>query len=59
MKIKNNLSAIDKNGRQNGYENSFQCLAEAGIALPCYNVTEPQPPLQINAKHNYISFYLL
>ncbi len=52
------LSAIDENGRQNRYENSFQWLAEAGVALPCYNVTEPQPPLQINAKHNLFKLFM-
>ena len=52
------LSSIDENGRQNRYENSFQWLAEAGVALPCYNVTEPQPPLQINAKHNLFKLFM-
>ena len=52
------LTSIDENGRQNRYENSFQWLAEAGVALPCYNVTEPQPPLQINAKHNLFKLFM-
>ena len=52
------LSAIDENGRHNRYENSFQWLAEAGVALPCYNVTEPQPPIQINAKHNLFKLFM-
>ena len=46
------LKSIDEHGRQNRYENSFEWLADAGVALPCFNVTEPQPPLQLNAKHN-------
>lgn len=52
------LSNIDENGRQNRYENSFQWLAEAGVALPCYNVAEPQPPLQLNAKHSLFKLFM-
>ena len=52
------LSSIDKNGKQNRYENSFAWLADAGVALPCYNVTEPQPPLQLNEKHNLFKFFM-
>lgn len=52
------LSKIDSNGRQNRYQNSFLWLADAGVALPCYNVTEPQPPLQINEKHNLFKLFM-
>ena len=52
------LSAIDKNGRQNRYLNSFLWLSEAGVALPCYNVSEPQPPLQLNEKHNLFKLFM-
>lgn len=52
------LSSIDKNGKQNRYENSFGWLADAGVALPCYNVVEPQPPLQLNAKHNLFKLFM-
>ncbi|HBN82794.1 MAG TPA: ATPase, partial [Clostridiales bacterium] len=31
---------------------------DAGVALPCYNVTEPQPPLQLNAKHNLFKLFM-
>lgn len=51
------LSKIDENGRQNRYQDSFLWLADAGTALPCYNVTEPQPPLQLNAKHNLFKLF--
>ena len=30
----------------------------AGVALPCYNITEPQPPLQLNAKQNLLRLYM-
>lgn len=52
------LSLIDENGRQNRYENSFLWLADAGVSLPCYNVAEPQPPLQLNAKHNLFKLFM-
>lgn len=52
------LTDIDKNGRQLRYQKSFLWLDAAGVALPCYNVTEPQPPLQLNAKHNLFKLYM-
>lgn len=52
------LTKIDEHGRQNRYENSFNWLADAGVALPCYNVTEPQPPLKLNEKHNLMKLYM-
>lgn len=52
------LNSIDKNGRQNRYANSFEWLAEAGVAIPCCNVAEPQAPLQLNAKHSLFKLYM-
>lgn len=52
------LSRVDKNGRQNRYENSFLWLSDAGVALPVYNVTEPQVPLQLNEKRNIFKLFL-
>jgi len=52
------LNKVDGNARINRYENSFQWLSEAGVALPCYNVTEPQPPLQLNEKHNLFKLFM-
>lgn len=52
------LSKIDINGRQNRYQDSFLWLSDAGVALPCYNVTEPQPPLQINEKYNLFKLFM-
>lgn len=37
------LNRIDENGRMNRYGNAFLWLSDAGVALPSYNVTEPQP----------------
>lgn len=52
------LSKVDKNGRQNRYENSFLWLSDAGVALASYNVTEPQPPLQLNEKRNIFKLFM-
>ena len=39
------LNSINASARHIRYEDSFNWLADAGVALPCYNVTEPQAPL--------------
>lgn len=52
------LNRIDENGRQNRYANSFMWLSDAGVALPCYNVTHPQPPLQLNEKHSLFKLFM-
>lgn len=52
------LTKIDKHGRQNRYENSFEWLAYAGAALPCYNSAAPQPPLRLNEKHNIFKLFM-
>lgn len=52
------LTKVDEHGRQNRYENSFEWLAEAGVALPCYNVTEPQPPMTLNEKHSLFKLFM-
>lgn len=52
------LTALDPNGRQQRYEDSFNWLADAGVALPCYNVREPQPPLQLNEKRNLFKLFM-
>lgn len=52
------LNHLDANARQLRYADSFQWLAQAGVALPCYNVTAPQPPLQLNEKHNLFKLFM-
>lgn len=52
------LAALDPNGRQLRYADSFNWLADGGVALPCYNVEEPQPPLRLNEKHNLFKLFL-
>ena len=52
------LTKLDEHGRQNRYQNSFLWLSDAGVALPCYNITTPQPPLQLNQKHNLFKLFM-
>lgn len=52
------LTYIDQKGRQNRYQRSFLWLDAAGVALPCYNVTEPQIPLMLNLKHNLFKLFM-
>lgn len=43
------LNSINASARHIRYEDSFNWLADAGVALPCYNVTEPQASLQLSS----------
>lgn len=52
------LNSINSNARHIRYEDSFNWLADAGVAIPCYNVTEPQQPLQLNEKRNLFKLYM-
>lgn len=52
------VNSVDSNARILRYEDCFNWLADAGVALPCYNVTEPQPPLQLNEKRNLFKLYM-
>ena len=52
------VNALDKYAKLNRYENSFKWLSDAGVALPCYNVTVPQSPLKINEKHSLFKLFM-
>lgn len=52
------LNRLDENGRMNRYENCFVWLSDAGVALPCYNITSPEPPLQLNEKRNLFKLFM-
>lgn len=52
------LANISKSARMERYENSFLWLKDAGVALPCYNVSEPVVPLAISEKHNLFKLFL-
>ncbi len=49
---------IDPNIKYDRYENSFNWLIDADVALPVYNVTEPRLPLLINSKSNLFKLFL-
>lgn len=51
------LVHISSFARHNRYGESFLWLADAGVALPCYNITEPKMPLKMNEKHNLFKLY--
>lgn len=52
------VNALDKNARIDRYENSFKWLSDAGVALPCYNVSVPQAPLKLNEKHSLFKLFM-
>lgn len=52
------VNAVDKNARLERYENSFKWLADAGVALPCYNISEPKAPLKLNEKHSLFKLFM-
>ena len=52
------LADLSKTARQNRYASSFLWLADAGVALPCYNVTAPVPPLPNNGRHSLFKLFL-
>lgn len=52
------VNAVDKYAKLNRYENSFKWLSDAGVAIPCYNVTAPVPPLKLNEKHSLFKLFM-
>lgn len=52
------LADLSKSARQARYESSFLWLADAGVALPCYNVQAPVAPLESNGKRNLFKLFM-
>ena len=52
------LADISKSARMLRYENSFLWLADAGVALPCCNVSAPILPLKLNEKRNLFKLFM-
>lgn len=52
------LADLNKTARQNRYESSFLWLADAGVALPCYNVVQPVVPLEANGKRSLFKLFM-
>lgn len=49
---------IEKDFKFDRYENSFNWLIDAGVAIPAYNTTDPVVPLEINKKSNLFKLFL-
>ena len=52
------LSSIEQNARLREYEDSFVWLQDAGVALPCYNLSEPKAPLKINEQSRLFKLFM-
>lgn len=52
------LKSLHDKARFERYSNSFLWLADAGVALPVYNVEEPRLPLKLSAQRNLFKLFL-
>lgn len=52
------LADLAKSARSERYQSSFLWLADAGVALPCFNTTEPTVPLEANSKHSLMKLFM-
>lgn len=52
------LTNIKGTARMLRYETSFNWLNDAGVALSCYNITEPKLPLELNLQNNLFKLFL-
>lgn len=51
------VNSLNPSARLSRYENCFRWLDDAGVALPTYNVSEPQAPLKLNEKHSLFKLF--
>ena len=52
------ISDINEDAKFDRYENSFNWLIDAGVAIPTYNVSEPRLPIELNKKSNLFKLFL-
>lgn len=52
------LKELNEKARFSKYENSFLWLKNAGVAIPTFNVEEPQVPLLLNKQRNLFKLFL-
>ena len=52
------FSSIEKNARLREYEDAFVWLHDAGVALPCFNLSEPKIPLKINEQSRLFKLFM-
>lgn len=53
-----NVSDVEKGARYDRIKDDFLWLTAAGVAIPCYNVTEPKLPLSLNEKASLFKLFL-
>ena len=51
------LRDLAPTARMERYASDFMWLADAGAALPCYNVKAPELPLALNEQHSLFKLY--
>ena len=51
------LKNLNENKRFDFYRNSFIWLADAGVAIPVYNVEEPNSPLTLSKSRNLLKLF--
>ncbi len=51
------LKRLNENAKFERYQNSFLWLANAGVALPVYNVEEPKIPLLLSRSRNLFKLF--
>ncbi len=52
------LSSISSNARLRDYEDAFLWLKDAGVGLPCYNLSAPVIPLKVNEQSRLFKLFL-
>ena len=52
------LKALNEKAKFEHYRNSFLWLADAGVALPTYNVEEPRLPLKLGEQRNLFKLFM-
>ena len=52
------LKSLNDRAKFEKYENSFLWIADAGVALPTYNIDKPCVPLKLNEQRNLFKLFL-
>ncbi|TPF86205.1 hypothetical protein BW13_06850 [Bifidobacterium sp. UTCIF-37] len=52
------LADLSKSARMERYASDFRWLADAGVVIPCRNVTEPVSPLKINEHRSLMKVFM-
>lgn len=52
------MKTLNQNAKYERFKNSFIWLADAGVALPVFNVDEPRIPLRLNEQRNLFKLFL-